>query len=193
MQWNIYPFAVWGITGFCLGRGAEMMWPEWSPWTWWAIGAVVPVIGFGAPAAFRRWLAPRFPSGVIKRLAYFWGDGLPRDLIPFVEAADMVWPDIRNVIEGMLRGENIEGTALTKHLWDEMFDGTKNAVHLYAIRPPSARLEIIENSLNYELNRDLVTSSNPFLKDRNIITNIRVSRRDVRRWLKGYLRGTDDG
>ena len=27
-----------GGFGFCLGEGASLMWPDWSPWTWWAVG-----------------------------------------------------------------------------------------------------------------------------------------------------------
>ena len=27
-----------GGAGFCVGQGATLMWPEWSPWTWFALG-----------------------------------------------------------------------------------------------------------------------------------------------------------
>ena len=192
MPWNVYPFAVWAITAFCLGRGTEMMWPEWSPWTWWAIGAFVPVIGFGAPAAFRRWLAPRLPSGVSKGLAYFWGDGLPRDLFPFVEAADMVWPDIRKETEVFVQGD-FDGAPL-HHIWWEMFKGKEFDVPLYASRPPAEKLGVIENAHEYELSKDFNTATNDFLKDRKTITNLMVRRKYAKKWVKNYLNDpSDDG
>ena len=51
-MWSLrqaYPFAVLGVTGFFLGRGTEVMWPDLSAWTWWGLAVATPIIGFGGP------------------------------------------------------------------------------------------------------------------------------------------------
>lgn len=34
---NYYYWAVSGGIGFLIGQGVIVMWPEWSPWTWWGL------------------------------------------------------------------------------------------------------------------------------------------------------------
>ena len=37
--------AIWGVCCFCYGRGTEIMWPDLSAWTWWAMGTGFAVLG----------------------------------------------------------------------------------------------------------------------------------------------------
>ena len=39
-MWRIFKSALLILFVFSAGLGAEMMWPEASPWTWWSIAAV---------------------------------------------------------------------------------------------------------------------------------------------------------
>ena len=59
---RIYPFTVLGCSGFFLGRGTEVMWPEWSAWTWWGLAAATPTIGFGVPALYRHYWGTDRPN-----------------------------------------------------------------------------------------------------------------------------------
>ena len=38
---RIYYWTIFGTIGFLLGQGVVVMWPEWSPWAWWALAAAM--------------------------------------------------------------------------------------------------------------------------------------------------------
>ncbi len=104
----------------------------------------------------------------------------------------MVWPDIRKEIEVFVQGE-FDGAPL-HHIWHEMFKGKKIDVPLYASRPPTEKLVTIENAHDYELSKDFKTATNDFIKDREMITNLMVRRKDAKKWVKNYLNDpSDDG
>ena len=58
MYRQAYSFTICGLGGFCFGRGAEMMWPDASPWMWWGIGVAVFIIGLGGLVAYDHWVVP---------------------------------------------------------------------------------------------------------------------------------------
>ena len=174
------------VAPLLVGWGATVTWPQASPELVWSLAVL---------ASFA-WLAIHYRSRLPRLRAVFPLPSIskkdnPRDLIPFVDAADMVCLDIKAVIRGVLGERDNEKTPLIRHLWNEMIEDTKNSVPLYAIWPPSTKRGLIENSHKYELNEDLVTATNPFAKDRNTLTNLYVRRRDVKRWLKNYLSEVD--
>ena len=153
----------------------------WLPLGHWGWGVLIVLALLPSAIYWRGKIWKLIPA---KRIS----DGLPNDLIRFIDAADMVWPKTKAAIGEKLREEIEEDIPLVKHIWHEMFSGRKNSVTLYAIRPPSTKVTIIEKSYSYELNDDLLTAVDHFVRERNTIADLLVSRKDVKKWLKKYLR-----
>ena len=188
LRGHAYPLAVLGITGFFLGRGTEVMWPDLSAWTWWGLALATPIIGFGVPAAYRRWFVSwrqnwNLPSLISRR-------GLPRDLIPLIDGIAMAWSKLRHDVI-MLQKEDVGSYVLHRFFVDEMLGGDGNDVSLYAVRPLFNTPEMINHPTDYVFSDDGKTAVH-VQDEGERLTDLQVRRRDVKLWVKNYLRRVDE-
>ena len=98
----------------------------------------------------------------------------------------MVWLEGRDSIRAIV-GTEYEDGGVHRMVFNMMFDGTEDAVPLYAIRAnkqPLGILEVIEDAFEYEINDDCTEAAYSW-DERKKITGLKVRRRDVKQWLAG--------
>ena len=115
---------------------------------------------------------------------------LPRDLFPLIDGVEIAWTRLKKESR-ILRESGFEGHLISRFFANEMFDGSKNGVSLYAVRPPLKTPEIINNSHEYSFNDDGMTAVHAW-DETNILVSLQVRRSHVRKWVKYYLDKVDE-
>ena len=113
MRQQLWVYCVCGIVGFCVGRGAELMWSDWtSPWTWWGIAAAVLVFCLGGLAAWNYWYVPWSQAGGTQAVLLWVGKSIQPIAIVALSAAlfiVLVGPKIISLgetLDGLREAEN---------------------------------------------------------------------------------------
>ena len=115
---------------------------------------------------------------------------LPRDLIPLIDGIEMAWSKLRHDVI-MLQKEDVESYVVHRFLVDEMLGGDRSDVTLYAVRPLFNTPDMINHPTDYVFSDNGKTAVH-VRDERERLTNLQVRRRDVKRWVKNYLRRIDE-
>ena len=115
---------------------------------------------------------------------------LPGDLIPLIDGIAMAWSKLRHDVK-MLQKEDVESDVLHRFFVDEMLGGDGNDVSLYAVRPLFNTPEMINHPTDYVFSDDGKTAVH-VQNEGERLTDLQVRRKDVKRWVKNYLRRVDE-
>lgn len=149
-------------------RAAEITWPETPAETWWWLAAAG-AVSWGA-LTYRSDLGSLFHRNLSRN-----------DQVPLIEGIDLAWVALRDTPPL----SDVEGKNVFRYLTHQMFNGTKQAVPVYGIRPPLRSRALIGNAHEFRFEED--GSAIHLFDESDRVTDLHVRRADVKRWIRNIL------